>query len=161
MRCWLAYNADACFWRKPKIVADSNSINHVTVVVVALSDEPRSGCVEAGMQNRKHKPAAGAQCPKRRFEQWRDAGHVHNRHIADGSIELRRAQRSQLVGVGKIDQAIFDAVTVLDAPGASTVEKFLTEIAREHSRAELSQSSRKKPVSARQIHDNLSAAEVK
>ncbi len=67
------------------------------------------GVVEAGVGEGEDEAATGFDDLANATHQGVDLGHVHDRHVADGSVEARLPEGDDLVFAGGIDEAVFEA----------------------------------------------------
>src|SRR5689334_16194978 len=108
MRLRLSGNADSLLRRQAAVLPDPDTESDVSdaLVIVAFHEQRRAIRVEAGVRDGEHETAAGLESPADRVQQRRDAGYIHQRHIAYGGVECAGAERGELLFVAEVDQAI-------------------------------------------------------
>jgi hypothetical protein len=57
-----------------------------------------------------------------------DIDHVHDGHVADGSVEAKLPEGDNLILAGGIEEAVFDAVGIFGGTGTDTFKKLLAEV---------------------------------
>jgi hypothetical protein len=69
-------------------------------------------------------------------EQRADFGHVHDSHRANGLIESARSKRQEDLGIGRVNDVVFDR-RIAGRVLASTCDEFRAVVERDHTRPEL------------------------
>src|SRR2546429_8345470 len=93
-----------------------------------LGTERHTGVVEAGVGEGEDKAAPRFDNLAYAAHQRVDLGHVHYRHVADGSIEAQLPEGDDLLLAGGIEEAVFDAISMFGGARASAFEELCTEV---------------------------------
>src|SRR5260370_6909434 len=93
-----------------------------------LDTVSHTGVVEAGVGEGEDEAATGFDDLANAAHQGVDLGHVHDRHVADGSVEARLPEGDDLVLVGGIEEAVFHAVLMFGRAGSSMFTNLFAEI---------------------------------
>ncbi len=92
----------------------------------------------AGVGEGEDEAATGFDDLANATHQGVDLGHVHDRHVADGSVEASLPEGDDLVFAGGIEEAVFDAVVMFGGAGASMFKKLFAEIGGDNMDTKLS-----------------------
>src|SRR5205085_2669563 len=93
-------------------------------------------------------------------QERRNAGNIHQRHIAYRGIELGGAECRKLLFDREIDQAILDSPGVFARPPPRAVEKRGARIARHYPRAKRGEAAGELAVAARDLEHALALVDV-
>ena len=102
--------------------------DHFAVEWGFLDAERHTVVVEARVGEGEDKAATGFDDLTNAAHQRVDLGHVHDSHVADGSVEAELPEGDNLVLVGGIEEVVFDAVGIFGGTGAGTFKKLLAEV---------------------------------
>ena len=125
-----------------------------------LDTVSHTGVVEAGVGEGEDEAATGFDDLANAAHQGVDLGHVHDRHVADGSVEARFPEGDDLVFAGGIDEAVFDAVVMFGGAGASMFKKLFAEIGGDNVDTKLSHAAGEDPVAAGDLEHGFAGLQV-
>src|SRR5258708_20280238 len=125
-----------------------------------LDTVSHTGVVEAGVGEGEDEAATGFDDLANAAHQGVDLGHVHDRHVADGSVEARLPEGDDLVFAGGIEEAVFDAVVMFGGAGASMFKKLFAEIGGDDMDTQLSHAAGENPPAPRRLQHRFPGVEV-
>ena len=125
-----------------------------------LGTERHTGVVEAGVGEGEDKAAAGFDDLANAAHQGVNLGHVHYRHVADGSIEAQLPKGDDLLLAGGIEEAVFDAISMFRGARASTFEKFFTKVSSDDVNPKLGHAAGEDPVAAGDLEHRFARQQV-
>src|SRR5437868_1395219 len=125
-----------------------------------LCTERHTGVVEAGVGEGEDKAAAGFDDLAYAAHKRVDLGHVHYRHVADGSIEAQLPEGDDLLLAGGIEEAVFDAISMFGGARASPFEEFCTEVSSDDVDPKLGHAAGEDPVAAGDLEHRFSGLQV-
>lgn len=155
----LACYSDCLLRGEPAISGNPDAEFQLAIIgeIVAFGKQCRSVGVKARMRDGEHETAAGPEGTLGGAQQRRDGGDIHERHVADGGVEQTGLERCKLPLTGEIEQAIFDAVNVIERAPAGTFEQRSAEVAGYNVGAERREPTGELAIATRQI-EHLFAA---
>ncbi len=125
-----------------------------------LGTERHTGVVEAGVGEGEDKAAPGFDNLANAAHQGVDLGHVHHRHVADGSIEAQLPEGDDLLLAGGIEEAVFDAISKFGGARASAFEEFCTEVSSDDVDPKLGRAAGEDPVAASDLEHRFAGLQV-
>src|SRR5438552_12201095 len=127
----LSYDSNRPLWGQAFVAfhSDAEAYRHLVLIIVALGEQCGSTGVEAGVRNGKDEAAVGLERPPNSTQYGRNAGDVHQRHVADCCVELLDAKGSRLIFAGQINKAIVDSVRMFAGPETGAIQEGAAEIA--------------------------------
>src|SRR5258708_1745021 len=125
-----------------------------------LDTVSHTGVVEAGVGEGEDEAATGFDDLANAAHQGVDLGHVHDRHVADGSVEARLPEGDDLVFARGIDEAAFGAVAMFCGAGASMFKKLFAEIGGDDMDTQLSHPAGENPPAPRRLQHRFPGVEV-
>src|SRR5439155_13164632 len=130
----LSYDSNRPLWGQAFVPSnsDAEAQRYLVLIVVALSEQCGSTCVEAGVRNGKDEAAVGLERPPNSTQQRRNAGDVHQRHVADCRVKFARAKGGRLVFPGQIHEPIVDSVRMFARSETSAIAEGAARIASQH-----------------------------
>jgi hypothetical protein len=130
MRGRFAEHADAFLRARVQVLRDFDGVSgdHFAVERSFLDAERHTSMVETRVGEGEDKAATGFDDLANAAHQGVDLGHVHDGHVADGSVEAELPEGDNLVLAGGIEEVVFDAVGIFGGTGAGTFKKLLAEV---------------------------------
>src|SRR5215472_11989850 len=130
VRSRLTYHAHTLLWAKVQVLGDLDGEGRdvFTVDGVLLSTKGHARVVEARVREGKDKATLWFHDLAKATHQWVDLGHVHDGHVADGSIEAVLAQSHDLLLAGGIQELIVKTIRLLAGARTRSLEEDRAEI---------------------------------
>ena|SRR6266849_5518265 len=125
-----AEHADAFLRARVQVLRDLDGVSGDDFAIERgfFDTERHTVVVETRVGEGKDKAATGFDDLANAAHQRVDLGHVHDSHVADGSVEAKLPEGDNLVLAGGIEEVVFDAVGIFGGTGAGTFKKLLAEV---------------------------------
>ena len=157
VRLRLSYDSNRPLWGQAFVAFHSyaEAQRYLVLIIVPLGEQCGSIGIEAGVRNRKDEAAIGLESPPNSTQQRRNAGDVHQRHVADCRVKFARAKGGRLVFPGQIHEPIVDSVRMFAGSETGAIQERAAEITGDDVCAQRREAPRELSVSAGQFEDSL------